>query len=56
MPLSVLLLIACWVWAVMGALCATAADLELATFGRLLLVSGVMAGGLVVLFDRAERW
>jgi hypothetical protein len=56
MPVRLWLLIVCWVLALFGGLSATASDLELATFGRLLMASGVIGGGLVVLLDRAERW
>lgn len=52
----VLLLTASIVLSLLGGLLSTVGDLELATFGRVLLVSCVVVGGLVVLIDQAERW
>ena len=52
----VLLLTASIVLSLLGGLLSTAGDLDLATFGRVLLVSCVVVGGLVVLIDQAERW
>lgn len=54
--MRLLVFVAALVLSLLGGLLSTAADLDTATFGRVLMVSCVMVGCLLVLLDQAERW